>query len=77
MTMRLPQGGATQVTIMVEEATSLHPYPRSTLTLDAATAGIVKWEPFSSYNLGRTLRTWVRPVHTGEAGGFSASSSRL
>jgi uncharacterized iron-regulated membrane protein len=70
MTMRLPQGGATQVTIMVEEATSLHPYPCSTLTLDAATAGIVKWEPFSSYNLGRTLRTWVRPVHTGEAGGF-------
>ena len=25
---------------------------------------------FASYNLGRTLRTWVRPVHTGEAGGF-------
>ena len=70
MTMRLPQRGATQVTIMVEEATSLHPYPRSTLTLDAATAGVVKWEPFASYNLGRTIRTWVRPVHTGEAGGF-------
>jgi uncharacterized iron-regulated membrane protein len=70
MTIRLPQGGATQVTIMVEKATSLHPYPRSTLTLDAATAGIVKWELFSNYNLGRTLRAWVRPVHTGEAGGF-------
>jgi uncharacterized iron-regulated membrane protein len=70
MTMRLPQRGAAQVTVMIEEADSLHPYPRSTLTLDAATAAVVKWEPFANYNLGRTMRTWVRPVHTGEAGGF-------
>jgi uncharacterized iron-regulated membrane protein len=70
MTMRLPQHGMTQVTVMIEEADSLHPYPRSTLTLDAATAGVTKWEPFADYNLGRTIRLWVRPVHTGEAGGF-------
>jgi uncharacterized iron-regulated membrane protein len=70
MTMRLPQRGATQVTVMIDEADSLHPYPRSTLTLDATTAGVVKWEPFSNYNLSRTIRSWVRPVHTGEAGGF-------
>jgi uncharacterized iron-regulated membrane protein len=70
MTMRLPQPGGTQVTVMIEEADSLHPYPRSTLTLDATTAGVVKWEPFANYNLGRTIRSWVRPVHTGEAGGF-------
>ena len=30
----------------------------------------MKWEPFAGYNLGRTIRSWVRPVHTGEAGGF-------
>ena len=35
----------------------------------AATAAVVKWEPFAGYNLGRTIRSWVRPVHTGEAGG--------
>jgi uncharacterized iron-regulated membrane protein len=70
MTMRLPQRGATQVTVMIEEADSPHPYPRSTLTLDATTAGVVKWEPFAAYNLGRTIRSWVRPVHTGEAIGF-------
>src|SRR4029434_9307816 len=70
MTMRLPQRGAAQVTVMIEEDASLHPYPRSTLTLDAATAAVVKWEPFANYNLGCTMRTWVRPVHTGEAGGF-------
>jgi uncharacterized iron-regulated membrane protein len=70
MTMRLQQRGMTQVIIMIEEADSLHPYPRSTLTLDATTARVMKWEPFADYNLGRTIRLWVRPVHTGEAGGF-------
>jgi uncharacterized iron-regulated membrane protein len=68
--MRLPQGDAAQMTVMIEEANALHPYPRSTLTLDAATAAVVKWEPYASYNLGRTIRSWVRPVHTGEAGGL-------
>jgi uncharacterized iron-regulated membrane protein len=70
MTMSLSQRGASQVTVMIEKADSLHPYPRSTLTLDATTAGVVKWEPFANYNLGRTVRSWVRPVHTGEAIGF-------
>jgi uncharacterized iron-regulated membrane protein len=68
--IRLPQRGATQVTMLIEEADSRHPYPRSTLTLDAATASVVNWEPFASYNLGRTIRAWIRPIHTGEAGGF-------
>ena len=62
--MRLPQRSATQLTITFEEATSPHPYPRSILTLDAATAVVVG---AGRYNLGRTIRSWVRPVHTGEA----------
>jgi uncharacterized iron-regulated membrane protein len=69
MTVRLPQRGATQLTVTLEEAKALHPYPRSILTLDAVTAAVVQWEPYASYNLGRTIRSWVRPVHTGEAGG--------
>jgi uncharacterized iron-regulated membrane protein len=70
MSMRLPQHGAAPMTVMIEEAQALHPYPRSMLTLDAATAAVVKWEPYASYSLGRTIRFWVRPVHTGEAGGL-------
>jgi uncharacterized iron-regulated membrane protein len=68
--MRLPQPGSHQATVMIEEAQSWHPYPRSILTLDAATAAVVKWEPYEGYDLGRTTRSWVRPVHTGEAGGL-------
>jgi uncharacterized iron-regulated membrane protein len=69
MTVRLPQRGATQLTVTLEEAKAMHPYPRSILTLDAVTAAVVQWESYASYSLGRTLRSWVRPVHTGEAGG--------
>jgi uncharacterized iron-regulated membrane protein len=70
ISMRLPQPGSHQATVMIEEAQSRHPYPRSILTLDAATAAVVQWEPYEGYNLGRTIRSWVRPVHTGEAGGL-------
>jgi uncharacterized iron-regulated membrane protein len=69
MTVRLPQPGTTQLTVALEEAKALHPYPRSILTLNAVTAAVVQWEPYASYNLGRTIRSWVRPVHTGEVGG--------
>jgi len=42
---------------------------RSQLTLDSQTGEVVRWEPFSSFNLGRQLRSWARFAHTGEAGG--------
>ena len=57
MTVRLPQRGATQLTVTLEEAKALHPYPRSILTLDAVTAAVVQWEPYANYSLGRTLRS--------------------
>jgi uncharacterized iron-regulated membrane protein len=70
ISLRLPQRGAPHMTVTIAESDSLHPYPRSTLTLDATSGAVVKWEPFASYDLGRTIRSWVRPVHTGEAGGL-------
>ena len=38
--------------------------------LDPVTADVVKWEPFAGQNMGRRLRAWVRPLHTGEAAGL-------
>jgi uncharacterized iron-regulated membrane protein len=70
ISLRLPQRGTAHMTVIIEEAPSLHPAPRSTLTLDARTVAVVKWEPYAGYNLGRKIRSWVRPVHTGEAGGL-------
>jgi uncharacterized iron-regulated membrane protein len=70
MSLRLPPRGASQMTVIIEETASRHPSPRSMLTLNAATAAVVTWEPYAGYNLGRTIRFWVRWVHTGDAGGI-------
>ncbi|MDC4225279.1 MAG: PepSY-associated TM helix domain-containing protein [Candidatus Manganitrophus sp.] len=60
----------------IQEPAFWHPNPRSLLTFNPVTAEVMKWEPFSEYNLGRTLRTWVRPIHTGVAGGAAGQIDR-
>jgi uncharacterized iron-regulated membrane protein len=57
------------VTFSIEQGQRGRPDLRSQLTLDAKTGDVVRWEPFSSFNLGRRLRSWARFAHTGEAGG--------
>ena len=60
-----PDGPAT---FFIQEPAGWHPAPRSQLVLDASTAELVRWEPYAGQSLGRRLRSWVRPLHTGEAG---------
>ncbi|MGH7306099.1 MAG: PepSY domain-containing protein, partial [Candidatus Rokuibacteriota bacterium] len=69
ITLRLPQRPAAPVVAVVQERPAWHPAPRSLLTLDASSAAVVSWEPFAAQNLGRRLRSWVRPLHAGEAAG--------
>ncbi|HEY7434979.1 MAG TPA: PepSY-associated TM helix domain-containing protein [Methylomirabilota bacterium] len=66
---RLPQRPDGPVTFLIQEPVGWHPSPRSQLVLDPLMAEVVKWEPFAGQNIGRRLRAWVRPLHTGEAGG--------
>jgi uncharacterized iron-regulated membrane protein len=67
---RLPQRPDGPVTFFIQEPVGWHPSPRSQLMLDPVTTEVIKWEPFAGQNMGRRLRAWVRPVHTGEAGGL-------
>jgi uncharacterized iron-regulated membrane protein len=69
LTVRLPARPGAPVSAFIEETSAWHPSPRSQLTLDAATAAVVRWEPFAQADRGRRLRAWVRPLHTGEAFG--------
>ena len=69
ITLRLPQRSGAPVVAVIQQSPAWHPAPRSHLTLDSATAAVVSWEPFAAQNLGRRLRSWVRPLHTGEAAG--------
>ena len=68
--LRFPLQPGRPVNVSIQEQSTWHPSPRSQLTLNPATAEMVKWEPFSEFNLGRKLRSWVRPIHTGAAGGI-------
>lgn len=69
ISLRVPARPDSPVTFVIQEPVGSHPFPRSQLTLDPITAEIVRWEPFAGQSLGRRLRSWVRPLHTGEAAG--------
>ena len=71
---RLPQRPDGPVTFFIQEPVGWHPSPRSQLVLDPVTAEVVGWEPFAGQNMGRRLRAWVRPLHTGEAGGLAGQT---
>ncbi|MEX0803711.1 MAG: PepSY domain-containing protein [Candidatus Binatia bacterium] len=68
--IRLPARGDGPVNVSIQETQPPHPFARSQLTLDRATAEVIKWEPYSDNSTGRKLRTWFRGLHTGEAFGF-------
>ena len=42
------------------------PQKRQTLTIDRATAAVMKSESFDNLTLGRRMRSWLRFTHTGE-----------
>jgi uncharacterized iron-regulated membrane protein len=51
------------------ELGAIQPHKRSTLTLDRATAEVVRWEPYTAFSTGRRIRTFLRFTHTGEVFG--------
>ena len=74
VTLRFPPSAASAMTFTIEAGDGGRPDQRSQLTLDRRTGEIVRWEPFSSNNTGRRLRSWLRFVHTGEAGGIAGQT---
>ena len=74
ISLRLPPRPDGPLTFVIQEPVGWHPAPRSQLVLNASTGVVLKWEPFADQNLGRRLRAWVRPLHTGEAGGITGQA---
>jgi uncharacterized iron-regulated membrane protein len=68
--MRLPARSGQPVTFTMNDRARLNPMARSTLTMDAATGTVVRWEPYESLMTGQRLRTWMRFGHTGELWGL-------
>lgn len=68
--MRLPPRADGAVAVSIVEPEAPHRFARSQLTLNRATAEVMKWKPYSENSMGRKLRSWFRGLHTGEALGF-------
>jgi uncharacterized iron-regulated membrane protein len=68
LTLRLPTRPGGPVICSVVEPAGWNPTPRASITLDSATGNILKCERYADQSLGRRWRTWVRILHTGEAG---------
>lgn len=69
LTLRLAGPRKGPLTFTLDRAERGRPDLRTTVTIDRASAEVVKVERFSDQNAGRQLRTWLRWIHTGEAGG--------
>lgn len=69
ISVRFETSPSAPLTFSIAQSHRGRPDLRSQLTLDPKTGEVVRWEPFSSFNLGRQLRSWARFAHTGEAGG--------
>jgi uncharacterized iron-regulated membrane protein len=46
------------------------PDQRLTVVVNARSGAITEWQTYENADPARRLRSWVRPVHTGEAGGL-------
>lgn len=68
LSLRLPV--AKDAVFTIDEGKYPNRFGRSTLTLDAQTGAVSKWEAYGEQNSGRRLRSWMRFTHTGESGGF-------
>jgi len=62
------------LSITVDKAERGRPDLRSAFAVDRETGDLRLTESFSGYNTGRRVRTWLRWIHTGEAGGFAGQT---
>lgn len=69
ISLRLPIAKDSAV-FTIEEGKYWNRFGRSTLTIDADTNEISKWDSYGEQNAGRRLRSWARFTHTGETGGI-------
>ncbi len=69
ISLRLPVTNDSAV-FTVDEGIYRNKFGRSSLTIDAKTLEISKWESYGEQNAARQLRSWSRFTHTGESFGF-------
>ena len=77
ITLRAPGGAArARSRSRSRRGRFLNRFARSSLTLDAKSGAVVKWEPYAEAAAGRQARSWMRFLHTGEALGVHRPDRR-
>jgi uncharacterized iron-regulated membrane protein len=69
VSLRLPAAGVPAV-FTIDKGDGGQPHLRSTLTLDARTGEMIRYESFGDLTLGRRIRNTMRFAHTGEVLGI-------
>lgn len=69
ISIRLPRepGRPVTATIIEKDAKS---FMRSQLSMNPQTGEVIKWEPYVSQSRGKKFRSWIVPLHTGQAWGI-------
>jgi uncharacterized iron-regulated membrane protein len=74
ISLRVPVLATAPLAFTIDLGSAGQPQKRGTLTLDRATASVVRWEPFSSQSRGRQWRSILRFAHTGEVLGLTGQT---
>jgi uncharacterized iron-regulated membrane protein len=67
--LRMPPAGEARATLTASATASNRPDGRTQVTVDASTGAVVRTQPYAKLPTAQKVRAWVRPLHTGEAGG--------
>lgn len=68
--LNIPKPGAKTTILEISEMDNRVPITRSTLTVSTKNGDAMNWVPFFEQNTGSQIQTWIRWIHTGEAGGW-------
>ena len=74
ITLRMPVSNSGPLSFTIDLAHRGRPDKRWTISIDRGTGEVVRSESFSEFNRGRKVRTWLRWIHTGEAGGIAGQT---
>jgi uncharacterized iron-regulated membrane protein len=74
ISLRFPRSEDAPVIFLIDHGDGSRPDTVAQLTLDRDSGDVVRWQPYTTENAGQKLRSWMRPIHTGEAGGLAGES---
>ena len=74
ITLRLPKAPEETVVFSIDRGHGARPDLRSTLSLDPGSGDVVSLVTYADNATARNARSWIRWIHTGEAGGWAGQT---